>query len=73
MGPSLSVYVGGLKLEGQVESEEYENYLNAIRDILIGRLPFLGELISEGEFNDKGTSASLGFGLRYLVQIGYRF
>lgn len=72
MGPSLSVYAGKLNLEGQVESEEYENYLNAIRDILAGRLPFLGELISEGEFNDKGTSASLGFGLRYLVQIGYR-
>lgn len=73
MGPSLSLYEGGLKLDGKIESEEYEDYLNAIRDILISKLPYLGELINEGEFNDKGASASLGFGLRYLIQIGYRF
>ncbi len=73
MGPSLSLYTGELKLDGKIESEKYEDYLNAIRDILVSRLPVLGELISEGEFNDKGASASLGFGLRYLIQIGYRF
>lgn len=73
MGPSLSLYEGSLKLDGQIESEEYEDYLNAIRDVLIAKMPFLDELINEGEFNDKGSSASLGFGLRYLIQIGYRF
>lgn len=73
IGPSLSVYTGGLKLEGEVESDDYEDYLNAIRDILVGKLPILGDLISKGEFNDNGASASIGFGLRYLIQIGYRF
>lgn len=73
MGPSLSVYSGGLKLGGQLTSEEYEDYLNAIRDILTSKLPLLDELIKEGGFNDKGVSTSIGFGLRYLIQIGYRF
>lgn len=73
MGPSLSVYSGTLKLDGQITSEKYEDYLNALRDILVSQLPFLDKLIDEGQFNDKGASASFGFGLRYLIQIGYRF
>lgn len=73
MGPSLSMYSGKLKLDGDLTSEEYNDYLEAVRDILFSKIPLLGELVQEGTVDDKGSSASLGFGLRYLIQIGYRF
>ena len=72
MGPSVSMYRGRLELSGDLEGSN-EDYLKAIRDILISRFPFLDELIDKGEFNDSGVSTSFGFGMRYLVQIGYRF
>lgn len=73
LGPSFTVYSGNLDLEGQLTSEEYQEYLEAIRDILISKIPLFNDLVSDGSFNDKGTSTSFGFGLRYLIQIGYRF
>lgn len=73
LGPSFTVYSGNLDLEGQLTSEEYQKYLEAIRDILISKIPLFNDLASDGNFNDKGTSTSFGFGLRYLLQIGYRF
>jgi hypothetical protein len=72
LGPSLSMYRGKLSLTGDLEGSN-EDYLEAIRDILIGRFPFLDELIQKGEFDDKGISTSIGYGMRYLIQIGYRF
>ncbi len=72
MGPSVSIYQGKLSLTGDLQGSN-EDYLEAIRDILIGRFPFLDELIDKGKFNDRGMSTSLGFGMRYLIQFGYRF
>lgn len=73
LGPSITIYTGNLNLEGQLTSEEYEDYLETIRDILVSKIPLFDDLVSDGNFNDKGTSTSFGFGLRYLMQIGYRF
>ena len=72
MGPSFSLYSTKLALSGDLSGSD-EDYLEAIRDILIGRFPFLDELIDKGQFNDKGVSTSFGYGFRYLVQLGYRF
>lgn len=73
MGPSASLYSAKLNLGGSITSEEYNDYLEAIRDILISQFPFLDELITDGTFSDAGNINTWGFGLRYLIQIGYRF
>ena len=73
MGPSLSVYSGKLTLSGDLEIDEDSEYLKAIRDILIKKFPFLPELIDNQEFSTSGVSTSLGFGMRYMIQLGYRF
>lgn len=73
LGPSFSVYSGDLNLDGQITSEKYDEYLEAIRDILISKSPILKELVNNGSVDDKGVSSSFGFGFRYLLQIGYRF
>lgn len=72
MGPSLSLYTGRILLDGQIDiyNEEYEQ---AIRDALLGKIPFLDELIEKGEVKGSGATTSMGLGLRYLIQVGYRF
>lgn len=73
MGPSFSVYSGKIGLAGDIDVEGNEEYLKAIRDILISKFPYLDQLIAEGSFSGSGYSTNLGFGLRYMIQIGYRF
>ncbi len=72
MGPALALYKTKLTLTGDLSGSD-EEYLKAIRDILIGRFPFLDDLIDKGEFDDNGVSASFGYGFRYIIQVSYRF
>lgn len=73
LGPSLSAYNSKLGLETNLDFDEESEYLQAIYDLLIAEYPWANELVETGERNDKGFKTSLGFGLRYLIQIGYRF
>jgi hypothetical protein len=73
MGPSVSIYTGKITLDGDLTVDENNENLEKIREALVSKYPFLDELISEGEFNDSGISTSLGFGMRYMIQIGYNF
>lgn len=73
MGPSVSIYSGTLLLDGELTADDEAEYLQEIRDALISKYPFLEDLISQGKFSKKGTSTSFGYGLRYIIQVGYRF
>jgi hypothetical protein len=73
MGPSLSVYSGQMKLSGALDTDLEDEYLEGIRDILFSQVPGLEKLVKEGEVNSNGVSTSLGPGLRYMIQVGYRF
>ena len=73
VGPSASVYNRQLTLEGEIDSEEYEEYLQAIHDILVSIFPGFEQLAGEGFLDVSGANLSFGFGFRYLFQIGYRF
>jgi hypothetical protein len=73
MGPALTGYGMTLKLGGAVEVEEEDRYLQAIYDYLNSTIPGFDQLVTEGETAVSGTNISMGFGLRYLIQIGYRF
>ena len=73
LGPSLSVVSGSFNHHGQITSEEYEEYLDAIRDMLISNSRIINYLYREGLIDETGVTSSFGLGFRYLVQIGYRF
>lgn len=73
IGPSVSVYTGKITLDGDLSVDETNENIEKIRDALISKYPFLDDLISKGEFNDSGASTSLGFGMRYMIQVGYNF
>ena len=73
MGPSVSMYNTKLTLGGAVNADPDNEYLQAIYDILKNTIPGFEELILDGEVTSSGSNISMGFGLRYLIQIGYRF
>jgi len=75
MGPSVSMYNFNMSLgaEGNIEIDPDDEYLQAIYDILKNAVPGFDKLIQDGEVSTSGSNISMGFGLRYMVQIGYRF
>jgi len=73
IGPSLSVYSGKFSLDGNLSVDEESEYLQAVYDILISNLPGLKTLISDRKLNPGGATTSIGYGMRYLIQVGYRF
>jgi hypothetical protein len=73
LGPSLSAYSTKLQLDGDITIDQENEYIEAIRDALISRLPFLDGLIDSKNFKSKGFTHNVGPGMRYVVQLGYRF
>ena len=75
MGPSLSLYNYKLGLKSKLNPGEDvdEEYLQGVQDVLYGLFPGLEKLVDKQLIDEKGVSTSMGFGLRYMVQIGYRF
>lgn len=73
MGPSLTMYTTNLTLGGNIEADKEDEYLQAIYDVLKNTIPGFDQLIQDGKVTSSGANFSMGFGLRYLIQIGYRF
>ena len=73
MGPSLSMYANKFVLGGNLEVDEEDEYLQAAYDILKNTIPGFEQLVQDRELSTNGANFSLGFGMRYLIQIGYRF
>ncbi len=73
IGPSLSVFSQKYTLGGDVEYDEEDEYLQAIYDILTSTFPQLETLIQDKELTTSRANLSMGLGMRYLIQIGYRF
>jgi len=73
LGPSYSLYAGKVKFGGNLTFDEESEYLKAIHDILIARFPYLDDFVKEGTFSDSGFAKNFGYGMRYMIQLGFRF
>ena len=73
MGPALSSYSANLSIDGNLDVDEDSEYIKALYDILIAKYPGADKLINEKKIKDNGSLLSIGPGLRYMIQIGYRF
>ncbi len=71
IGPSMSAYNRKLTLGGNVNNEN--EYLEAIWDAIKNKYPYIRELSESGEIEDNKAKTHMGFGMRYLIQVGYRF
>jgi hypothetical protein len=73
LGPSLTMYEYKLSLTGDLDYDETNEYIKAIKDVLNSLIPGFDELVENKEASATGANLSLGYGVRYLIQIGYRF
>ncbi len=73
MGPSLSMYAKQFSLDGNLQIDEEDEYLQAVYDVLSAAIPGFDNLVNEGELTTRGVNVSLGFGMRYMIQLGFRF
>jgi len=75
IGPSYAGYRANMDVVGRTAPPdgELDETLEALRDILFEKYPWLQTLVDEGEVDIKGKRTSWGFGFRYVVQVGFRF
>lgn len=73
MGPSYSIYTGRIRFAGDLTVDEESEYLKAIHDMLLAKFPYLDDFIKDGTFTNSGFSRNLGLGMRYMIQLGFRF
>ncbi|MCG8307224.1 MAG: hypothetical protein MI975_07505 [Cytophagales bacterium] len=75
IGPSYSAY--GIKMDvvgdTRPPEEDIDDTLEALRDILFERYPWLKTLVEEGEVDVRGNKTHWGLGFRYVMQVGFRF
>lgn len=71
LGPSLSVYNRKLIWDASINNEN--EYFEAIWGIIKNKYPYFSEIVESGEIVNNKVSTNMGYGLRYLIQIGYRF
>lgn len=75
VGPSYSSYKVNMEVTGGLNPQngEPDETLEALRDILFGKYPWIKTLIDEGEIDLKGKTTHWGLGFRYVLQVGFRF
>jgi len=71
MGPSIAAYQRKFVLGGNVNNQNEQ--LEAIWEALKNKYPFVQALAESGEIVNNEITTHMGFGMRYLVQIGYTF
>ena len=73
MGPALSTYSAKIGISGDLQVDENSEYIKALYDVLIAKYPGADKLLQEKSIKNNGTMLGVGPGLRYVIQIGYRF
>jgi hypothetical protein len=71
LGPALAYYSARLDLTGS--NINPDEIASDILNDLINRFPGLGDLIDTGTVKANGTMDAWSAGLRYQIQVGYRF
>ena len=74
-GPSISRYRLRMKGIGQltIDDPELKESLKALRDLLVNQYNWLEPLFNGEEIEITGKVSTWSLGMRYLVQVGYRF
>jgi hypothetical protein len=73
LAPSIGIYTTKLNLKSDLNINEENEYIQKIYDALAARIPGFEELVNEGYSSNSGVKTNFGPGIRYMIQIGYRF
>jgi hypothetical protein len=72
-GPALAFYGAKLKLDGDFDINEENEYLQGLYDYLISNFPIIGELVEYKEVDSNGRANLFYAGFRYSICVGFRF
>ena len=72
IGPAIARYSFNVSLDADGQIDERE-ILDKVIEALIEKIPALDELIDSGEVDGKGNLSTSTIGLRFMIQVGYRF
>ena len=56
-----------------IDDPELREFIGALRDILIDQNSWLAPLFDGEEVEVTGTTSTWGLGMRYVLQVGFRF
>jgi len=73
IGPGVGFYSGKFELDGNLNIDEEDELIQALRDALYENYPGLETLVSEKTLETSGSFGNWGAGLRFVVQIGFAF
>lgn len=72
-GPSLSYYEGKLTISGNLDPDEIRILDEELVEKLMERFPYLKTLFDRKELEFTGSKATMSFGFRYSIQLGFHF
>jgi hypothetical protein len=72
-GPALAYYSASIKLDGNLDINQENEYLQALYDFLINSFPVLGDLANGQEVDSNGFADFMFAGFRYSIWVGFRF
>lgn len=70
IGPAMGYYKAKINLDANLQSDN--EYIEAIKDALVERIPLLGDLLEGETVNENGNLNAFKPGFRYVMQIGFR-
>ena len=73
MGPSITYYNAKLELDGNIDPNEKNEYLQDLLNFMIDNFPVLKDLVNNQEISSNGTADLFFAGFRYSVKAGFRF
>lgn len=74
LAPSITAYSTKLTFNSDgLEINEDNEYLQKIYDAVAARIPGFENLVQNGYTKDSGFNTNVGLGVRYMLQVGYRF
>lgn len=73
IGPGVTFYQIKTSINTELEGDESNEVLQALKEALASRIPGYSTLLDDLEFNRSGSTSTRSMGFRYVIHLGYNF
>jgi len=72
-GPGMGFYNAKASLNIELSPDDKAEFYDKLNELLTEKFPGYNQIITNTEFNKKGSFSLASFGFRYIVHLGFRF